>query len=280
MINRLLTVYLQLFVGILFLLLFAAGCRTDAFTSYWRDSYITIDGDQSDWQGRLWVPESENIAIGIMNDESNLYLTLSSSDRNTIMQVMRLGFTVWFDPKGGKKEVFGIKYPVGMAGVGMRTIGDRGRSRDQMPDLHEEIQSLKESQIWAEILGPEKDDIARIPVMDSSGIQVGIGYSAYGHLVYELTIPLERTSDSPHAIDTSPGATIGIGFETGKIDFAAMRRSRGGNSGMPGGMPGGRGRPGGMRGGGRPGGMRGGGMRGAMPEPFKYWARVTLATGS
>lgn len=269
------TKYLQLFVGIAFLLLFATGCRTDAFTSYWRDSYITIDGNQIDWQDRLWIPESENIAIGIMNDESNLYLTLSSFDRSTIMQIMRLGFTVWFDPKGGKKEVFGIKYPVGMAGMGMRTIGDRGLSRDQMPDLHEEIQSLKESQIWAEILGPEKDDVALIPVADSSGIQVGIGYSAYGQLVYELTIPLEWTSDSPHAIDTSPGATIGIGFETGKIDFTAMRRPRGGSSGMPGGG----GRPGGMRGGGRPGGMPGSGMRGAMPEPFKYWARVTLATG-
>ncbi len=269
-------------LGLLFLLL-VAGCKMDTFASYWKDRDITIDGEQYDWQDRLWVLEREHMVIGVMNDESNLYVTLSTTDRKTIMQVMRFGFTVWFDPKGGKKEVFGIKYPIGDRRMGMRSMGRSGRGGDRMPDSQEQIRSLPESQIWVDIMGPGKGDVARISMMDTTGIQVRMVYSDYGQLVYELRVPLTRLPHIPYALDISPGETIGVGFETGIVDMAAMRSQRPGGGMRGSGMPGG-GRPGGMAGG-RPGGVRGGGMpggghRGAMPEPFTYWMKVALATGS
>ena len=258
-------------------LLSSIGCQEDEIASHWRDREITIDGDQTDWQGLLSLSEAENIAFGIMNDESNLYVTLSTSNRNTMMQVMRLGFTVWFDPDGGTKEVFGVKYPVGIQGMGPRSEGRSGRPRDSMPDLEEQIRSLSESQLWVEVLGPGKGDVVWVSAADTAGIQVRLGHSDFGQLVYEMRVPLQSLPQWPHALDVSPGGIISVGFKTGVVDWAARRSQRPGG-GMRGGRPGGMA---GGRSGGRPGGgMRGGSPRGAMLEPFTYWAKVTLATNA
>lgn len=212
-----------------------------------------------------------------MNDDAYLYLTMSSTDPRTMMQIMRLGLTVWFDPKGGKKKVLGIKYPMGGLEAGMGSAVGRLRGRNERPDWEAQIQSVKESQPWVEILGPDKDDLARVAVKNERGIQVEIGVSSYGQLVYELRIPLVQTPDNPHAIDTSPGQTIGIGIETGAIERDAMRSRRSGG-GIRGGLPGGGMPGGGRRGGGiRSGGMRDGSAGRQMPQSLKYWTRITLA---
>ena len=259
------------------LILSPVSGKKDKFTSHWRSQEISIDGDQQEWSGKLLVPKGENIVIGVMNDDSYLYVTLSTSDRRTMMQIMRLGLTVWLDPRGRTKKVLGISYPIGGLDGGMRSAGIRSRDRNEMPDLETQIQSLNESQRWVEILGPDKDDIARVSVRNDDGIQIEIGYPSYGQFVYELRIPLKQTPDSPYAIDTSPGKAIGIGFETGEMARGAMgRQSRGGMRG--GGRPGGGMRGGGRRGGGMRGSMRGGKAGQQMPKPLKYWAKVTLAS--
>ena len=260
------------------------SCSSNAFTSHWRDREISIDGDQQEWFGNLLVPEGQHVTIGVMNDDAYLYLTMSSTDRSTMMQIMRFGLTVWFDPRGGKKKVLGIKYPMGGLEGGMGAAAGRLRGRNERPDWEAQLQSVRESQLWVEVLGPDKDDLARVGVKNEGGIQVEIGASSYGQLVYELRIPFVPTPGNPYALNTSPGETIGIGIETGAIDRDALRSPRGGG-GRRGGMPGGGLPGGGLPGAGRrAGGMRGGGMRGGspgrqMPQPLKYWTRVTLAAG-
>jgi hypothetical protein len=95
-----------------------------------------------------------------------------------------------------------------------------------------------------------------------------------GSLEYELKIPLARSSDHPYAIETQPGKTIGIGFETGKLSEHV-----------------GEGRGGGGRGGGewaadaaaawaagmvRAGGGSGQGREFQPPKPIKVWTTVTV----
>ncbi|OGX24584.1 MAG: hypothetical protein A2Y03_10200 [Omnitrophica WOR_2 bacterium GWF2_38_59] len=45
-----------------------------------------------------------------------------SYSRGLAEQLMRSGFTVWFDPDGGKKKVLGIHFPAGMKGQGRRML--------------------------------------------------------------------------------------------------------------------------------------------------------------
>ena len=267
-----------LWLSLVSMLLFTTGCRSDKVISHWKDHPITIDGDQSDWQtGYLWVAKGKPVTMGVSNDESYLYLTLSTSDQELMLKALRLGLIVWLDPTGGTKKTLGIKYPTGLFGSGQRSARtDRGPV-SRAANIPQMIRALSVSQPWLELLGPNGNEAYQLPAADTALVHVRLDYSEYGQLVYELKLPLSNLPDFPHAYSIDPGGKLGIGFATGSMGISRMRGS-GPGGGMPGGRPGGM--PGGMPGG-RPGGIPGGGMRGGGPrpgtmEPFNYWMQVTL----
>lgn len=182
---------------------------------------------------------------------------------------MRQGLTLWFDPAGGKKRIFGIKYPVGMPEEEMQMRRIQGgdtpmKPRRGEPDPERIRQIPMRQMTELEILGPGKDESIRLPIEEAKGITINLSASS-GTLVYELKIPLSQDEQNPYAIGAQAGSSIGIRLETPKINRSNMRR------GMAGGMPGGGGR-GGM------GRMPGGGMGFRMPEPLKIKAIVQLAS--
>ena len=213
--------------------------------SHWRDGAVVIDGDHGEWAGPLRpVDEKLPIVIAAMNDGQFLYLVLSTSDLAARRQIMRQGLIVWFDPSGGDKKHFGVKFPVGVLSV--------------QPDRLEPTNRL-------EVYGPEKDEAHSFVTEMAPGIAVKVG-EVQSFFVYELKVPLARSTEWPYAIEAKPGTLIGLGLETPKIE----RPSREG--------PGGTGGFGGR--GGRMGGRRGaGGNDGQFepPKPLKTWATIQLA---
>jgi hypothetical protein len=261
--------------------------------SHWRDREIAIDGDSGDWPGPLRpIEENHPLMTAAMNDGQYLYLVLSASDTTARRQILRQGLVVWFDPSGGEKKHFGLKYPVGVppeerpgrgggGGGGYRRYpggggGDTGRppgdsgggdpAQSRPPDQVEPTNRI-------EIYGPEKDDAHNFVTEMAPGITVKIG-QAEGYLVYEMKVPLAKTADTPYAIEAKPGALIGFGIETPKVEHPTGE-GRGGMGGFGGGM-GGRGGGGGGGGMGRGGG---GGQRGQseQPKPLKGWVTIQLA---
>jgi hypothetical protein len=258
--------------------------------SHWRDHEIIIDGSNAEWPGPLLqIAERTPVTIAAVNDGRFLYLVLHASDPIARARIMRQGLIVWFDPSGKTKKQFGIKFPVGVEVGDMRgSFGGRGRrgmpqgggaprddgrsgdSGQRAPDAFEPPNRL-------EVHGSKKDDIHSFLTDKVPGIAVKIG-QVEGALVYELQVPLAKTPEFEYAIGTVPGALIGIGLETPKIERASSDEGRGG--GMGGGGMGGRG--GGGRG--RGGGGRGGGMGGRgtardteQMKPMKAWGLLQLA---
>jgi hypothetical protein len=81
--------------------------------SHWRDRNIVIDGDNGDWAGPLQpIAEQHPILAAAANDGEFLYLVLSTSDAAVRRQILRQGLILWFDPSGGDKKHFGLKFPV------------------------------------------------------------------------------------------------------------------------------------------------------------------------
>jgi len=253
--------------------------------SDWRANEIKIDGNAEEWTGGALYLEKEKIAISVQSDSQFLYLCLRT-DRSWFRQAMMAGFTVWFDSTAKNKKILGIRFPIGRQGMPM----------DQPPESAEPDNGrgafLSAAFAELEIIGPEKDDLNRLPAQNNYGIIAAIGQDPEMP-VYELQIPLSMAADHPYRVAAAPGAKISLGLESGKM----KRPERGDRPGFrseggePGGEPGG---PGGM-GGGRPGGM-GGGMHGGMggdrggraPEgmagklmeqtdPIKIWLKVQLA---
>jgi hypothetical protein len=261
-----------LFVQLLFMI-FQVGCTTVGLNleSGWRDQEITIDGKNSEWIGAMWYLEDENISVGFRNDDKFFYMCMIAEDPIIRSQVMGQGFTVWFDPEGGDKKTFGIKFPIGMQAMGVQGRMDprRATEREQSePDPERMERALGGLLKELEILGPGKDDRTRLKVEETKGINIVLELSG-GMIVYELKIPLKHDEQNPYAVGAQAGDLIGIGLEIPKLDMSTVRKKMGGT-----------GMPGGGRMGGRAGGM---GMRGArgpqMPRGIKLWLAVKLTSG-
>jgi len=261
-----------LFVLFLFAI-FQVGCENLELNSDWLDSEIIVDGIGDDWPGAKYYFTDSNISVGLFNDESYLYVCMVVENPMIRAQLMRQGFSLWFDPKGEKEKIFGIRFPLGMKG-GERPTGESLREQDQ----EEMIKKFEQSLTELEILGPGKDEVKRIAVKDAKGIEIELRAST-GLLVYEIKIPLTPSEANPYAVGAKAGDSIGVGLESPKIQMKRPSDTRGSE-----GMPGMGGRGGGDRGGDMGGmggrGMPGEGMRPGMPKELKIWVKVQLASDS
>ena len=254
--------------------------KRQVIDSHWRDRNVSIDGDNGEWPGPL-VPVEENhpLLTATMNDGQYLYLVLSTNDAAVRRQIFHQGLIVWFDPSGGDKKHFGLKYPVGVSeetgGRGGYRRGGYGAGRPPSgsSDPTQSSTGDPEPIDRLEVYGPQKDDAHSFVTTMAPGIAVKTG-NVEGYAVYELKVPLVKTADAPYAIEAKPGAQIGFGLETPKMEQPSREGRGGGFGGMGGGM-GGRG-GGGMGGhGGRGSGGGGGGYE--PPKPLKIWATIKLA---
>ena len=256
-----------LFSILLLLTFLLVGCGNSQLelNSNWRDREITVDGKSADWRGAMLFFEDDNVSVGLLNDENFFYICMIVEDQFMRTQVMRQGFTLWFDPDGGKEKTFGIKYPLGMqaSGTGMR--------RDEQ-NLERSSQAPRRPMIELEILGPGKDELKKMPIAEAKGIDIIVEFSS-GMLVYELKVPLIQSEQHSYAIGAETGSSVGIGLEAPKMEKSDMRRQMSGERG--GGGP-----SGGMRGGAGGSGMPGGGRRSQMRKPLKIWAVVHLASNN
>lgn len=272
------------------------------FDSHPVDGTITIDGSFDDWTGSPGNLEpfgQDSIAIQALNDGTFLYLRLSASDPGVRTQIARRGLTVWFDPKGGTKKTFGVRYPViedqsadagiggyrfggrrqpGASGQGSGTssgTGDNGGTTVQPEDTEQPPDRV-------DILGPGKNDEVSLTREHLQGVEVAFKVEQ-GILQYELKVPLAKTDDMPYAIAAAPGGSIGIGLETAKAQDRMNLGQQGGGGYGGGGMGGGGfgGRGGFGRGGGGGMGRHGGGQgSGDQTKPLKGWGTITLASAA
>jgi hypothetical protein len=242
------------------------------------DGHITIDGDESDWTGPLQPFGDAPFSAQAVNDGQYVYLRLSASSPDVRRNVTRFGLTVWFDPNGGTKKVFGIRYPVVEEPFDRyqrdrAAGGQRERPRETPAEGTGDADQTADASDRVDVLGPGKHDARSLTRDHLEGMAVAMRV-AQGTLVYELQVPLATGEGRPYAIGTSPGKTIGIGFETPKVNRPEFG-NRGG--GFGGGGMGGRGGFGGGRRGPGGGGARGGGGRGGeMPKPIKAWGQIML----
>jgi hypothetical protein len=259
-----------------------AAAERPHFVSKGPDKAITVDGNYDDWYGALQPFGADPVAIQFLNDGEFLYVRLTASDPGVRRQIVRQGMTVWFDPGGGTKKKFGVRYPVvlqsGPDAEGRGGPGGRRGRRGEGPPPDEDGPPRDR----VDIIGPGKDDARSMTRSHLSGLEVTIR-PEQGTLQYELKVPLAKSADHPYAIETAPGKTIGVGVETEKMQQRSFGTDRGGGFGGGGG---GGGMGGGGRGRGGAGGMGGrggGGRRGGTDQrqleplkPLKTWGTVAI----
>ena len=266
--------------------------QVQTIAAAWRTVDVAPSGDDSEWTTTPTALPASPVEVGVMNDGEYLYLSVRSADHGAQLQLLYGGLTVWFDPKGGDKKVFGIRYPVGSPLPDPRartrdrdrephgdptTFGGRqapgharGEPGDETPKDPKDSRPVPRCPPISsdmvprrlEVLGPGKDDVRSLVLDHADGITVGIGRVG-DIVVYELKVPLTKTAATPHAIGATAGATIGLGFESPKLEREkppADEKGSTSNQGAPRG-------PGGISIGGFGGGMGGMGGPGRPGEP-------------
>ena len=248
-------------------LLFATCSPKLAPVGHYQDTPVNADGNPADWTLPLRFSNSRyTLQYNVTNDDTSLYVCVSSADEATQFRILRSGMTLYFDPKGDKHKDISIHFP-----IQKQPEPGSYRSRDNNNGGDNTIYYNRQNS--TNTSGASRDArkeelLLQSAYYNTTGFldlengQFGVGdvktpirlgmklTSDDSLLVYEVAVPLKN-------ILGADGITKAAkkNFSVGVVLDAVAGRGGGGGGARPGGF--------GMRGMGMGmGGMRGGGMGG------------------
>ena len=74
---------------------------------------LTINGALDDWGEGLFTIDGKQIAIGVRNDSTDLYIGFRTWDRGALLHGFANGIMLRVAPGGRKSEAFTLHFPVG-----------------------------------------------------------------------------------------------------------------------------------------------------------------------
>jgi hypothetical protein len=262
-------------VGWLLILFAVGGCTANKVAGHWRDQGVAADGDDREWrEAPQYYDSDRQLVIRVTNDATIISLCLATGQADLAQRLLRGGLTVWLDPQGGEKHVFGIHLPDSHTETftpGRGHGAPKPKPRDKQPPpprgKPQHLEPLKQLAVtYSDATGPLTMTISEVR---RTGIEIGVGQTGDGRLVYEFNIAFRA---APSLGQLKPGMTVGIGILTGGFG------QNGPGRGLPGGPMGPAGFDGGL--GGPGSGMRGApGPRafGKKDKPIEVWLQVRLA---
>ena len=205
------------------LLGFLCGCVDFKMCSAWSKQELIVDGKDSDWAMPLL--KEKNIAFGACNDENNLYLCFSVTDRMTKAQLLGLfkqDFYLWLSTKQEKKHALGIRFSNGSSFMATSLLA---KAR------YMEVQSFQV--IADEMMKNLTIELVRgtgtaTKLAEAKGVSVSFGVSDEGRkITYEFRIPLKESPACPFAINVAAGELIFVGLETSPLDlYEILKQSK------------------------------------------------------
>ena len=180
-----------------------ACAHSPELASHWTATPVAVDGAYGEWSGRLVrIDEERSVALGVANDGANLYLCLVTRDLDVQTLIERLGFTLWVDPAGGTARRIGFR-------VAPFTAGAKATA----PAYIEIVQHGDEygEQLVGSAAGPIDVEAATRADVVAYEIRIALG------------APLSGSSGQAGVV-LSPGARLGLGFETEML--TSRRRTR------------------------------------------------------
>jgi len=222
-----------------------SGCAGPALSSAWRNRELSIDGKYADWGNYTsYYDESAKVVLNLANDAEHIYICLITRNRSIEARIMESGLTCWFDPAGAKDRAFGIRFPVGLARMGISLeekdrditrdwqdqtdksgLIDREKDRYLSKEFNQRLETLEALQDKFEIMSGElkkpdakgrpKERPPELTLAEGKklGVEARVGREN-DYFVYELRVPLRRSELYPYAIGIRPDQpVIGIGLE-------------------------------------------------------------------
>lgn len=253
---------------IVFLSLLIFGCAT---TEKLRQTtqQIKVDGISDDWPQLVHYNKDLGIIYGVTYDNSHLYVIAKTYEENAKRKILSSGLTIWINPNGKKKKVFGVKYPI-MQGASRNGNREPSAGREKSLNMGELNKVMLQGLFSDNLQIVQKSDL-------KIDLDVMIKLDSLQDLVYEFKVPLALLKQK----SKSDLEKIAIGFELNETERPTQgnRTADGGGGGQGSGMSRGGGA---SRSGGRPsGGQRGGGASSGQSgtntsQSQVFWYKVAL----
>lgn len=204
------------------------------------------------------------LSWNVYNDNTHLYIDLTTGNKVSIMKMLRTGFTVYVDETGKKSTERYVQYPVERKssmenerrGAGQRG-GGRASGQRRGADLSKMLEKLPKMAKANTTKGLIENTI---DALENYTFELSKGDNE--QLLYTMAIPLEAMLTNQEV------AEVSIGLVSGHFDIQQRPSSSQGAGG------GGRGK----------GGMGGGSplssQMAEMADPIKIWFKTTLAKGN
>tara|TARA_R110002050_G_scaffold141251_2_gene266313 strand:+ start:21477 stop:22238 length:762 start_codon:yes stop_codon:yes gene_type:complete len=246
---------------VLLLILSLSGCTN-------LQTVTSIEKSKEISSNYKYYDSDSQIRYQVSNNEDFLFLTLNTSNRASIMKIIRTGLTIYFDTNGKKTKETYIQYPVRkLSNLENVKSNQDPRNKPHKMNLSNMISGVP---LLANYYIDETEHSIQL-TNDTSGLTASLT-EENGALTYRIKIPFSKITT--HGANSLTNFVVGI--ESGAFKSPSQRPSQ--NSGGPsgqgggGGGRGGAGRPGGPGNGGAPGG----GQSTEMTEPIKFWFKVSL----
>jgi len=210
--------------------------------SQWQSRPLDIDGSDRDWANPLpYNVKAERVSYSISNDDQNLYVLLSTADRQEQQKIIQGGMSVWVNPKGeeNKGDAVGIGYP-----LDEHSDPDRKLMEEAQPQRYQAKQpvTLEQKKTYS-LYGFSRDSsIQSYTYGDTNvaGVRMQMDFNNDGVLIYEAAIPLQAIYSGVTPPYPAHHLTVGIFIEPLPAT-ARIPRDGGGTSGLSFGLGGGMG---------------------------------------
>jgi hypothetical protein len=143
---------------------------------------IIIDGDSKEWGDSLVYYNAEkDIHYTIANDKDNLYLVVKTNDIQQQNSILLSGVTFSIDPKGRKKPVYSITFP-------LKGSINTNSDANTLEGKREIASSTRLKKIAAKGFKDINED--QLNTDNAYKIHTALNFDDEGYLVYEEAIPL------------------------------------------------------------------------------------------
>lgn len=227
------------------------------FTGAWPAAPVVVDGRGDDWAGIDSQDFADALYIAAANDESHVYLLLTTPRADVARTLDGHGFTLWID---GKARAFRVRGR-GPEAEGERRPGRRTDASAPPPDSDSPEPVGESHALLLEYYTADGRADRRV-IGGDCGAAAFVARTE-DTWSWEIALPLTSRACPPIALGAAPGADIVIGLELALPEEGKKRPHEGREGGRRGGEPGTQpGTPPGTTPGGGTGGTTGGGTWG------------------
>lgn len=204
------------------LLLFTITATAQEIRSQWQSSAVVINGYADEWPETFrYYDGNTMLQFAIANDTSNVYICLKANDAGTQRNLIHAGLNIWLDPKGKKKELTGVVYP--MRKEMALPIQAQSSARRGMNEMKQQVLLSQNTLVVYGLSGVGKEIV---PIKGNTyGVETAISWDSLDIMVIEYKIPVPALlAHSFSAADTSKLLSFGLVIAAEKMTPGERRQ--------------------------------------------------------